>query len=512
MRKGFLAWIVLAGLLSACNSGSTSDVEGGPTALATLSRDFLPALGEVPNPERGFAGDSYYPDEPSLDAEAKVAEARSRGFEIRLIRRTYYLHAFANQDTLPTAFLNTLAQDLASAQAAGVKLILRFAYRPDENHPSGPTYCDPPEERILAHLEKLGPVLRANRGVIAYLEAGLIGPWGEWHSASPEAGLMDPFPWYNEGAQPPCGQRNYDRKLPNARTLRIVQALLREVPGRMVAVRYPMAKAKLLELEAGGPPGTYPSPSAFTPLTPGEAYGNTLKARLGGHNDCFLASENHYGTFYYDPGPQQDLEKAYWSEDSRFTVMGGETCTAEPWVPAGADPASYVYGEFRRFRFNNLNIYYHPGFMNWLASQPFGGGTLLEALKRELGYRFHLRRVEVDRGTVGRGGTLRLTLYLGNQGFGGMYNPKALSLVFLREGDGLRVERTLDGAFHGPPPGEERVYTYTVQAPAQSGRYRLHLSIADPDFPSDPRYRVQLATRTAYREGLNDLALAIRVR
>jgi hypothetical protein len=84
MRKGFLAWIVLAGLLSACNSGSTSDVEGGPTALATLSRDFLPALGEVPNPERGFAGDSYYPDEPSLDAEAKVAEARSRGFDTLL--------------------------------------------------------------------------------------------------------------------------------------------------------------------------------------------------------------------------------------------------------------------------------------------------------------------------------------------------------------------------------------------------------------------------------------------
>jgi endoglucanase len=177
------------------------------------------------------------------------------------------------------------------------------------------------------------------------------------------------------------------------------------------------------------------------------------------------------------------------------------------------DPASYVYGEFRRFRFNNLNIHYHPGFMNWLASQPFGGGTLLEVLKRELGYRFHLRRVEVDRGTVGRGGTLRLTLYLANQVFGGMYNPKALSLVFLREGDGLRVERTLDETFHGPPPGEEeeRVYTYRVQAPAQSGRYRLYLSIADPDFPNDPRYYVQLATRTTYREGLNDLVLAIRV-
>jgi hypothetical protein len=86
LRKGFWAWIVLAGLLSACNSGSTSDVEGGPTALATLSQDFLPTLGEVPNPERGFAGDSYYPDEPSLDAEAKVAEARSRGFDMKSSR------------------------------------------------------------------------------------------------------------------------------------------------------------------------------------------------------------------------------------------------------------------------------------------------------------------------------------------------------------------------------------------------------------------------------------------
>ncbi|MFN3369493.1 MAG: cellulase family glycosylhydrolase, partial [Thermus sp.] len=138
--------------------------------------DFLPAEGEVVNPERGFAADSYYPDEPTLDPQAKLAEARALGFEVRLIRRTYYLHAFAGQDTLPQAFLDTLAQDLAGAQAAGVKLILRFAYRPDENRQGGPTYCNPPKERILAHLAQLGPVLRQHLGVIAYLEAGLIGP------------------------------------------------------------------------------------------------------------------------------------------------------------------------------------------------------------------------------------------------------------------------------------------------------------------------------------------------
>jgi hypothetical protein len=150
-----------------------------------------------------------------------------------------------------------VAQDLSAAREAGVRLILRFAYRPAENSETA-AYCDPPLGRILAHLAQLGPILRARRDAIAYLEAGLIGPWGEWHSASPEAALLDPLPGYAEGAQPPCGRMNYDRKLPNRKTLEIVEAMLREVPGRLVAVRFPMAKAKLLELAAGGEEGTYP--------------------------------------------------------------------------------------------------------------------------------------------------------------------------------------------------------------------------------------------------------------
>ncbi len=84
-----------------------------------LAFDFLPATFEVPNPERGFAEDSYYPDEPSLDAPALVAEARRKGYEVRVIRRTYYLHAFAGLDALPQGFLDQLASDLQSAKSAG---------------------------------------------------------------------------------------------------------------------------------------------------------------------------------------------------------------------------------------------------------------------------------------------------------------------------------------------------------------------------------------------------------
>ncbi|MCX7850851.1 DUF4832 domain-containing protein [Thermus sp.] len=483
---------------------------GAPSGQAF---DFLPEGGEVPGPERGFSVDSYYPNTPLLDAPGLVAQWRAQGFEVRLIRRVYYLHAFAGQDTLPQAFLHTLAQDLASAEAAGVKLILRFAYRPDENRAGGPTYCDPPKARVLGHIAQLGPVLRSRIGVIAYLEAGFIGPWGEWHSASPEAALMDPLPGYQEGAQPPCGRQNYDRKLPNAATLEIVQALLGEVPGRKVALRYPMAKAKLVELAQGGVAGTYPSPSSFTPLTPQEAHRNTLKARLGAHNDCFLASADDYGTYYYTPGPQQEREKEYWSQDNRFTVMGGETCTPAPHVPSGEDPARYVYEQFRRYRYNNLNLLYHPDMMAWFRSQPFGTGTLLEALKRDLGYRLYLRRVEVSGVYLSPNQAFTVRLYLENQGFGGLYNPKGLELVFIREGDGLRVARTLEATgFYGPPPGEEGVYAYTVPAPGQPGTYALWLRIYDPDLPNNPAYSVPLASRLERREGRNALGFVVEVR
>lgn len=475
-----------------------------------LAFDFLPATFEVPNPERGFAEDSYYPDEPLLDAPALVAEARQKGYEVRVIRRTYYLHAFANQDALPQSFLDGLAQDLQSAKNAGVKLVLRFAYRPDENRPSGPSYCDPPKARILAHLAQVGPVLRAHRGAIAYLEAGLIGPWGEWHSASPENALMDPLPGYNEGSQPPCGQGNYDRKLPNPDTLEIVQALLGEVPGKMVAVRYPMAKAKLLELASGGPRGTYPS--SFLPLTASEAHGSTLKARLGAHNDCILSSPNDYGTFYYDPGPQQEQERDYWKRDNLFTVMGGETCTPTPYVPPGEDPATYVYRYFQDYRVSVLSLAYHPDFLAWLARTPYGGGTLLEALKARLGYRLYLRRAEISRGVLSPSDTLTLRLHMVNEGFGSLYNPKVLRLVFLREGDGLVVERELQAPFFGPPAGEEASYTYSVSPPSQRGTYTLWLEIADPENPGDTRYNLQLASRTEYRDGRNALNLYLEVR
>ena len=220
-------WVFLLSLCAACAIPAPLPTTGSPAATVTFEPDPTPH----PNPDRGFAADSSYPDEPVLDAWGKIAQAEAQGVHIRLIRRTYYLHAYASQETLPPSLLATVAQDLSAAREAGVRLILRFADRPAENSETI-AYCDPPLERVLSHLAQLGPILRAGRGAIAYLEAGLIGPWGEWHSASPEAALLDPLPGYSEGPQPPCGRANYDRKLPNYKTLQIAACIRSSIQGR----------------------------------------------------------------------------------------------------------------------------------------------------------------------------------------------------------------------------------------------------------------------------------------
>src|SRR5690606_2766616 len=80
---------------------------------------------------------------------------------------------------LPASVLDDLAADVETARAAEMPLIVRPTYSPNGQRPS-----DPPLERVLRHIEQLGPVMRAGRDVIAYVEAGMIGRWGEWHESA----------------------------------------------------------------------------------------------------------------------------------------------------------------------------------------------------------------------------------------------------------------------------------------------------------------------------------------
>jgi hypothetical protein len=111
--------------------------------------------------------------------------------------------------------------------------------------------------RVLEHIGQLTPVLADNEDVIAVLQAGFIGAWGEWHSSTND---LDS----------------------DANKQTILTALLAALPpSRMAQVRTPVYKSKIFG----------------TSLADGEAYAGTSKARTGHHTDCFLASSTDYGTY-----------------------------------------------------------------------------------------------------------------------------------------------------------------------------------------------------------------------
>src|SRR6185295_13966836 len=60
------------------------------------------------------------------------------------------------------------------------------------------------------------------------------------------------------------------------------------------------------------------------------AFDGSAAARIGFHNDCFLADATDAGTFAdYDGATDgQDITRLrdYQAQETRFTVMGGETC------------------------------------------------------------------------------------------------------------------------------------------------------------------------------------------
>lgn len=279
-----------------------------PVATRTsMTRVFVPVTGEIPNQERGFYN---WPDDFVPSALLNYA---AQGYTLAYQREN--LHAWTESD-LPPQYLDALGARFRAVRQAGLKVILRFAYNEGETYPDGQP--DASLARALRHIEQLGPVLEANKEVIAWIEAGFIGAWGEWHTSA--SGLDSPE---NKAA--------------------IRNALFQHLPrDRFILFRYP-----------GDFIAWYPQP-----LTEAQAFTSAPQARLGHHNDCFLASEDDLGT-YYDPesGKSRAEEwKGYLSQMARFAPLSGETCRPNP---PRSDCETAVH-ELERLHWSALNEGWHP--------------------------------------------------------------------------------------------------------------------------------------------------------
>lgn len=424
----------------------------------TQTVTYTPSTATIANPERGFYKhtETFGSDYHALNQTTLTNNRINNGYT--LILRVFYLDNFINSK-ISNSFLNNMKSDFTKIRAAGIKCIVRFAYSDDPSDPQR----DATKSKILSHINQLKPVLQANSDVIAAVQAGFIGTWGEWY-------YTDHF------GMAPTANDYSNRKA-------VLEAVLAAVPNRMVQVRTPKLKTMM-----------YGTTSAVSQT---QAFGTSSTARVGHHNDCFLASGSDSGTYTSNIVNEQ----LYLEQETKFLPMGGESCAMN--APRSECPTAL--SELKKFHWSYMNLDYYPGVING-----FKTGSCFDDIQNHLGYRFEM----VDGtypATASRGGTMAVRFKINNTGFAAPFNQRKAYIVL------KNVSTDVEYAL--PMATDPRLWTAQIAttvnenlplpATMTPGNYRLYLKLPDMNaaLATKPEYSIRMANDNMWNaaSGLNDL-------
>src|SRR5690606_14587984 len=136
---------------------------------------YVESDADIINPERGF-----YQHGGDCDAnawESSFLESLRKDHHISLVICPFYLRSAINS-AISQSTLDFFQRQMDTIRNAGMKAIVRFGY---SDATSG---TDANASRITQHLEQLKPLLERNKDVIAVVQSGFIGGWGEWAYSS----------------------------------------------------------------------------------------------------------------------------------------------------------------------------------------------------------------------------------------------------------------------------------------------------------------------------------------
>jgi hypothetical protein len=317
--------------------------------------------------------------------------------------------------------------------------------------------------------------------VIAFIQAGYLGKWGEWNTED-EPETTAPF-LFNDANRAEI----IDHVLKTYKEHQIEQD---------VGLRRPVfAREVILRAEANGEP----------------------RPNVGIHNDCFMASNSDGGTYsdfenidanFHDVQKAKDCAREL-AQDASF---GGETCK-----PSGSErwrDCNQVLAESAEMHLTYLNGDFFQGALDlWREKGCF------ETIRRRIGYRFEVKRVEYTQ-NVAPGGSFTVVIDIENSGWAKLHKPRTAEVVL--RADGIPPERYTPSnsatAEWAPAPGTTTTrLELTDTAPITPGTYSVRLAIPDPDARERIAYAVKLASkRNGVRlfdanTGENDLGVTIEV-
>lgn len=425
-----------------------------PEDEAVLTVSFTPAEGTVTNPERGhYDPKDFWSNTGALKA-SEVKASRLQGRTLWYLG--FYLNSFMKGD-ISEAYLKKIQDCMDALREGGAKCILRFAYSNSYTEGTSRDKEDPEVSVVLRHVEQLKPLLQKNEDVIFVMQAGFVGTWGEWYYTG------------HFNFQPSTDDDYKPRR-------QLTDALLAALPAsRQVALRTPQFKMRMYGL------------SVKDTLTAKTAHDGSSKSRLAGHNDCFGAAADDWGTF-----DNETDDRKFWKADTRYTIMGGETCNVSNYCTC---PASLK--DVADYHWTYLNIAYHSDVLNrWKSS-----GCYDEIVNR-LGYRLVLKELDYTE-DFQAGKTCWVTFRLENKGFAAPMNPRDAILVW-KTPDGELEEKTLKTDPRTWHPG---MHEFTVSFTPSTDKGSLYLKLSDPLLRDRPEYSIALANKNVFdaKTGLNKL-------
>ena len=407
------------------------------------------------NPERGFYAQTTFV-KPDKLVEASVYQSRVLGRTLHLV--FFYLTDYIDGDIAPD-YLAKMQETFDNLRKRGGKAIVRFGYKSDMDASYAP--FDATQELVARHIEQVKPILMKNADVIFVVQAGFIGAWGEWHTSSNFA-------------------MGTEQGYADAKRV-VIDGLLGALPKeRQVQVRTPKQKMAMYGL------------ALKDTLTLATAHNGSDLARVGGHNDCFLASTSDYGTFGDKRGKG---DWRFWDAETRYTIMGGETCG----TGAGLHHCDNAIARMQEQHWSYLNINYHSDVIGGWKNN----GCFAEISAR-MGYRFVLQNAFFTPNREAKAGEdYRVVLNILNDGWAAPMNPRGVELVLL-DSNGERHIYKIDSDprfwFEGTLTTIDTTITLPNNLPA--GECRLYLNLPDghPNIAENPLFSIRLLNKDNWNQ------------
>lgn len=420
---------------------------------------------KLDNPERGWYIIGGYQAE-----SGKQKEEILEGFEkaCKEIRRTKErLMEYQIQIQKPGAAnreikredLDIIRSQFEVMKKYGIQAIVRPLY--DWNGKAGK---EPKKfDTILTHIKQLGVVFGQYEDIILCIEAGLIGPYGEWHNS------------------------NY---LSTNHKRTIIDTYLRSTPKTMqISIRRPEFYREIFNTN---------NPAQEESVRKGKD-----KGRVGFHNDGYLGSKNDLGT-YTKWSRKKELD--FQNVHNQFLFFGGEaTMTSEYGKLFNA------IKDMTQTHCTYLNKeHYLPLKEVWKKTLYTGANaadpayvkkTGYKYIEDHLGYRFVLQISEIQKGVWG-GKTFYGQFVVWNSGFGNIIKPKDVSIILTKDKEKIQIPIEIDVRKWKRGLATE---SYEVKVPkgTSKGIWNVYLSIKSGDIP------IQWANEVGYNYSIGGIKLGV---